>query len=95
MTSSQEPIRTIVTRLVEKQLNFGGRVLNPDDNLWNLGLNSLSCMGLMLEIEDAFGVELPEERLHHATFTCVDSIVATVESAQEGSAATDGTSSRV
>ena len=94
MTSSQQSARDIVTRLIEEQLNFGSREVKPDDDLWNLGMTSLTCMGLMLDIEDALGVELPVERLNHATFACVNGIVAAVECAQEGLGIADGASSR-
>jgi acyl carrier protein len=90
VSSPQEPVRDIVTRLTEKQLHLGDRKLSPEDDLWNLGMTSLTCMGLMLEIEDAFGVELPADRLNHETFTSVNGIVAAVQSAQEGVRA-DGT----
>jgi acyl carrier protein len=93
MSNPQEPVRDIVTRITEKQLHLGDRELSPEDDLWNLGLTSLTCMGLMLEIEDTFGVELPANRLKHETFTSVNGIVAAVESAQEGVRA-DGTCAR-
>ncbi|ONI76458.1 hypothetical protein ALI144C_37145 [Actinosynnema sp. ALI-1.44] len=74
----------VVTRLTEKQLNLGDRKLSPSDDLWNLGMTSLTCMGLMLEIEDTCGIELPADRLSHETFSSVNGIVAALESAQEG-----------
>ena len=93
MSSPPEPVLDIVTRVTEKQLHLGDRELSPADDLWNLGMTSLTCMGLMLEIEDTFGVELPADRLNHETFTSVNAIVAAVESAQEGVRA-DGTCAR-
>jgi acyl carrier protein len=84
MSSSQESVRDIVTKLTEKQLHLGDRELRPDDDLWNMGMTSLACMGLMLEIEDTFGVELAADRLNPETFASVNGIVAAVESAQEG-----------
>jgi acyl carrier protein len=95
VTSFQQSAQDIVTTLVQKQLNFGSRSLNPDDDLWNLGMTSLTCMGLMLEIEDTFGVELPVERLNHGTFASVNGIVAAVESAQEGPVSADVASPKV
>jgi acyl carrier protein len=83
MSNPQEPIRDTVTGLIERQLRLNGRALSPDDNLWNLGMTSLTCMGLMLEIEDTLGVELPADRLNHDTFASVNGIIAAVESAQQ------------
>jgi acyl carrier protein len=70
-----------VRRLIDQQLNFAvhGLELRLDDNLWDLGMTSLTCLGLMLSIEDSFGIELPEEVLKEATFRSVNSIVAAVE----------------
>lgn len=93
MSDPQEPVRDIVTRLTEKQLHLGDRELGPEDDLWNLGMTSLTCMGLMLEIEDTFGIDLPADRLNHETFASVNGIVAAVDSAQEGARA-DGTCTR-
>lgn len=85
MTSSDRSVRDIVRELVEEQLNFGGRELNADDDLWNLGMTSLTCMGLMLNLEDALDVELPEEMLQHGTFRSVNTIVAAIGDAWKGS----------
>jgi acyl carrier protein len=81
VTTSHQSALTIVGKLVEEQLNFGSRVLDPDDDLWNLGMTSLTCLGLMLNLEDEFDVELPEGMLRHDTFRSVNSIVAAVEGA--------------
>jgi acyl carrier protein len=90
VNGSAQSAKDIVVKLIEEQLNFSGRELKPGDDLWNLGMTSLTCMGLMLEIEDTFGVELPEDRLNHATFASVDGIVSAVEYAQKGSISADG-----
>lgn len=84
MTNFDQSLSDIVKKLVGEQLNFGSRELNPDDDLWNLGMTSLTCMGLMLNLEDALDVELPEELLQHETFRSVNTIVAAIGGAQEG-----------
>jgi acyl carrier protein len=84
MSSPPEPLRDIVRRLTAEQLRLGDRELSLDDDLWNLGMTSLTCMGLMLEIEDSLGVELPANQLNHETFASVNGIVAAVESARAG-----------
>ncbi|GAA2682754.1 MULTISPECIES: phosphopantetheine-binding protein [Actinosynnema] len=78
----------VVRALVDKQLNFAvhGFELKHDDDLWNLGMTSLTCLGLMLGIEDAFDVELPESLLKEDTFRSVDSITAAVDGALGGGA---------
>ncbi|MEV7084612.1 phosphopantetheine-binding protein [Streptomyces sp. NPDC093085] len=71
-----------VRKLVAQQLNFHTDFeLRDDDDLWNLGMTSLTCLGLMLSIEETFGIELPEKALKEATFRSVDAIVAAVDGA--------------
>ncbi|MGY1437027.1 phosphopantetheine-binding protein [Streptomyces reniochalinae] len=81
MTDSSTP--SIVRKLIDQQLNFAahGLQLKDDDNLWDLGMTSLTCLGLMLSIEDSFDVELPEEVLRESTFRTVESITAAVDAA--------------
>ncbi|WP_433041729.1 phosphopantetheine-binding protein [Dactylosporangium sp. CS-033363] len=83
MSTAEESVRDVVRKLVEDQLNVGGRALDPDDDLWNLGMTSLTCMGLMLNLEDALDVELPTELLQHETFRSVNTIVAAIDGARE------------
>ncbi|WP_205215219.1 phosphopantetheine-binding protein [Amycolatopsis albispora] len=68
-----------------KQLNLNGysQNLRPDDNLWRLGMTSLTCLGLMLSIEDTFEIELPEEALKESTFRSINTISAAVESSRK------------
>ncbi|WP_212846520.1 phosphopantetheine-binding protein [Actinoplanes ianthinogenes] len=68
-----------------KQLNLNGysQDLRPDDDLWNLGMTSLTCLGLMLSIEDTFEIELPDEALKEATFRSINTISAAVESSRK------------
>ncbi|GAB7038399.1 MULTISPECIES: phosphopantetheine-binding protein [Catenuloplanes] len=83
MTNADQSLRDLVSKLVQEQLNFGSRELAPDDDLWNMGMTSLSCMGLMLNLEDALDVELPTESLQHGTFRSVNTIVAAVAAVRE------------
>ncbi|WP_035303544.1 phosphopantetheine-binding protein [Actinokineospora inagensis] len=97
MSDPRESVRDVVTKLTQKQLNLGDRELGPGDDLWNLGMTSLSCMGLMLEVENTFDIELPVDQLNHETFTSVNGIVAAVESAQQSAqqdAGADGAPAR-
>jgi acyl carrier protein len=84
MTIAQEAVEDTVRRIVDKHLNLSahGHDLGPEDDLWNLGMTSLTCMGLMLSIEDTFEIELPEELLQAATFRSLSSITAAVEGAR-------------
>jgi acyl carrier protein len=48
------------------------------ENLWMLGMTSLASVQVMLALETVFHLELPEEKLRHATFSSIYSIVGCV-----------------
>lgn len=48
--------------------------LGVDDDLYDAGLTSLSTVTVMLALEDALGVEFPEEMLSRRTFASVSTI---------------------
>jgi acyl carrier protein len=77
---SQPSVADTVRSLVMKQLNLNGSVheLRHDEDLWRWGMTSLSCLGLMLSIEETFQIELPDTALQQSTFRSIDSISAAV-----------------
>jgi acyl carrier protein len=86
MTISEPQVKDTVRSIIENQLNFAihGHELGPDDNLWDLGMTSLTCLGLMLAIEDTCNIELPEDSLKESTFRSVNTITAAVENVRNG-----------
>jgi acyl carrier protein len=82
-TASRSSTVDLVRHVVDSQLNFAvhGYQLQPADDLWTLGMTSLTCVGLMLAIEDAFEIELPESLLNESTFRSINAVAAAVESA--------------
>jgi acyl carrier protein len=85
-TGSSTPTEDTIRQLIERQLKLAvhGYQLGPDDNLWDMGLSSLTCLGLMLDLEDVFEVELPQELLKESTFRSLNSIRDAVETARCG-----------
>jgi acyl carrier protein len=73
-----------IRALVVRQLNLQplGDRPGPEDDLWALGMTSLTCLGLLLSVEDAFGVQLPEDALKESTFRTLTTISAAVEAAR-------------
>lgn len=73
----------VTDTLVKLLTNHLRRV--PADGDWStvpladLGLDSMSAIELVLAIEDAFGVQFPEERLARETFYTLESLRAVVE----------------
>lgn len=84
MTIDQRSPGDAVRALVMKQLNLSthGYHLGPEDNLWDLGMTSLTCLGILLSVEDEFGLELPEDALKESTFRTLTTISAAVEAAR-------------
>jgi acyl carrier protein len=85
MPASQPSVEDTVRRLVTEQLNLNGsgHDLPLDEDLWRLGLTSLTCLGLMLSVEDTFEIELPEGALQDSTFRSINAISAAVKSSRK------------
>ena len=85
MPVSRPSVADTVRRLVAQQLNLNGygHEVRPDEDLWRLGMTSLTCLGLMLSIEDTFGIELPEDALQDSTFRSINTISEAVESSRK------------
>lgn len=52
--------------------------LDPDDNLADLGLNSVGTIGILVAVEEAFSVSLSDEDMSFETFSSVSSLRRTV-----------------
>lgn len=48
--------------------------LNSDDDLATLGLDSMGVVKLLADLEDGFGLEMPDELLSEGTFATVGSL---------------------
>lgn len=54
--------------------------LTESSELGNLGLDSMSIVALLADIEDRYDIELPDEILNEATFATVGSLWQTLSS---------------
>ncbi|MEV4176716.1 phosphopantetheine-binding protein [Nonomuraea sp. NPDC049709] len=54
--------------------------LAAHDELGALGLDSMGVVRLLVDVENAYGVELPDELLNEATFATVGSLWQTLAS---------------
>ncbi|MFF9350158.1 acyl carrier protein [Streptomyces sp. NPDC014734] len=63
-----------------------------DASLQLAGITSMQTVQILMEIEDRFGIEMPDSMLTHETFSTIDSIIAAVEVVcrQEGFTAEQG-----
>jgi acyl carrier protein len=74
-------IDTAIRQVLEAHGRLGTTVasLKDDDDLYQKGLSSHASVNVMLGIEDAFEIEIPEAYLTRATFRTIGSIRETVE----------------
>jgi acyl carrier protein len=66
-----------------KYLEPGGD-LQPQAALADLGLDSMQAVDLLFDLEDRFGVTLPDAALTAETFATAASLQAAVEQARQG-----------
>ncbi|MFB0840131.1 phosphopantetheine-binding protein [Arthrobacter sp. E44] len=61
-------------------LNSGGSTpIDPDAPLKDLGLTSMEAVELLFDLEDEFGVELPDEAMTDETFSTRRSLFSKLE----------------
>jgi acyl carrier protein len=77
--TAQARITDIVQGLLAKRA--GVAIESPEQNLTEAGLTSLDKVNLMLAIEDAFDIEIPQRRMTPANFrtvAAIEQLVSTV-----------------
>jgi acyl carrier protein len=72
-----ELIREIID--AKRCLPVAARTLNPNANLYEVGLSPFTAIQVMLALEDACGVEFPKPMLHRQSFSSLNSIAACLE----------------
>ena len=72
-----------IERIVRPNLKFlaDGAAVEPDQNLGELGLDSLASITLLFDLETEFGVTIPDEALDENTFASLANLEALVRSA--------------
>ena len=64
------------------KLAVDATTLAEDADLFSAGLTSFATIQLMLAIEDAFDVEIPDEKLNRKTFTSLRALDEVIRSLQ-------------
>ncbi|MFD0312746.1 acyl carrier protein [Streptomyces flavalbus] len=67
---------------------LGDREITPDASLRALGLDSMQAIELLFEIEDTYGVTLPDDDMNDATFATAASLWAVVSAALDAQGVT-------
>lgn len=72
-----------VLQVIRLQLKavLGARELDVDTNLWDVGMDSITCVAVMVAVEEALDVEFPDESLTREVFTSARSIARAVRQA--------------
>ena len=71
-----------IKKIIIEQLGIdeNSTELLPDTNLQNIGMDSINSLKLIIEIEGAFDIEYPEDKLLMTESGTLKQIVAIVES---------------
>lgn len=75
-----------IQRMMVEQFDLKLEDLNPDAQLESLGLDSLSVIEFMFNLEDELKIKLPDERVELKTIQDVANVVDKIIAEQKGSA---------
>jgi acyl carrier protein len=75
-----------IQRMMVEQFDLKLEDLSPDAQLESLGLDSLSVIEFMFNLEDELKVKLPDERVELKTIQDVANVVDRIIAEQKGSA---------
>lgn len=64
------------------RLNRPVAELGDEADLFSAGLTSHATVNVMLAIEDALGIEFPDELLNRSTFVSIETLAAAVETSR-------------
>lgn len=67
-------IRNILARILEESCEINIDLVKDDDDLMLLGLDSMGSVRLMIELEDVFGIEIPDEKIDISNFNTITKI---------------------
>ncbi|GAA1919569.1 hypothetical protein GCM10009775_10190 [Microbacterium aoyamense] len=76
MTSIADTIRDVLKDVA--RLDVDASTLSEDDDLYAVGLTSHGTVNVLIGVEDAFDIELPDELLQRDTFATIASLRAAV-----------------
>ena len=73
MNVEEVTLESRIAEIIRPNLKFlaKGAAIGRDDNLGELGLDSLAAINLLFDIESEFGVTIPDEVLDENTFSSI------------------------
>lgn len=92
MTTRDDEISRTLEGVLRPHLRFLGpdAPLPPNEPLGTLGLDSMAAINLLLDIENAFGMQIPDDLLSAETFETFASLNTTFRPLIEAHAARPG-----
>lgn len=84
MTATEWPEEFDKLLRVYLPLQSEGTPLAADTSLPDLGLDSMSTVGLLIDVEDLFGVRIPDEQLRGETFATPAALWSVVAELRDG-----------
>ncbi len=89
MPDTPPDIETRVREILQThgKLMTSATAIEPGADLYKAGLSSLATVNVMLEIENRFGIAIPDEALTRATFQSIAALTALVQRMEEQDAA--------
>lgn len=75
----EDALREIVR--TQGKLKVPAARIQPEDDLFRLGMSSLATVNVMLAIETRFDIEIPEKSLTRETFRTIANLAALVRQA--------------
>ena len=79
-TSNTDDISQKVQSILRPHLRFleKGKTLPMDENLGKLGLDSMAAINLLFELEQGFGIQIPDSLLTAETFETASALEKTI-----------------
>lgn len=74
----EEKLREIINKHVETNIDV--LTMPIDENLFSVGMDSVSAIKIIVEIEDEFNFEIEDDELSMNNLTTIEKIVAFIES---------------
>lgn len=66
-----------ISKIIESNTDISADCISPETTLLELGLDSIDLVDLVMEIEEAFGVTIPDEEFEN--IKSVSDIIALIE----------------
>lgn len=78
MNVEETTLQSRIEEIIRPNLKFlnKGASIGKEDNLGELGLDSLAAINLLFDIESEFGVTIPDEVLDENTFSSIANLEA-------------------